>query len=80
LRTAPGPRLELARGLATVPDSTIETDPGTLASLLWHGRRLQDALEAGTAKLGGRRAPVRRFLRFFLQKRDQDLAIGAVAV
>ena len=60
--------LELARGLATDPDATIETDPGTLAGLLWHGQRLQDALEAGTLTLGGRRAAARRFLRCFPQK------------
>ena len=62
-------RLEVARGLATDPDATIETDSGTLASLLWHGQRLEEALEGGTVTLGGRRAAVRRFLRSFPQER-----------
>jgi DNA-binding HxlR family transcriptional regulator len=59
--------LELARGRAADPEATIETDPGTLAGLLWHGQRLQDALDAGRLTLGGRRAAVRRFLRCFPQ-------------
>src|ERR1039458_4814114 len=62
-------RLEVARGLATDPDATIETDSGTLASLLWHGQRLEEALEGGTVTLRGRRAAVRRFLRSFAQER-----------
>jgi DNA-binding HxlR family transcriptional regulator len=57
--------LELARGLVADADATIETDPATLAGLLWHGQRLQDALDAGTLTLGGRRAAVRHFLRCF---------------
>src|ERR1035437_5479145 len=52
-------RLEVARGLATDPDATIETDSGTLASLLWHGQRLEEALEGGTVTLRARPAVLR---------------------
>jgi DNA-binding HxlR family transcriptional regulator len=75
-----GGRLELARGLATAPEVTIETDPATLAGLLWHGRRLQDALQAGALTLSGRRTAVLRFLRFFPQKPAHGYAIGGLAV
>jgi DNA-binding HxlR family transcriptional regulator len=32
-----GDRLEIARGAAERPDATLATDPGTLATVLWHG-------------------------------------------
>jgi DNA-binding HxlR family transcriptional regulator len=32
-----GARLEIVRGSADRPDATIDTDPGTLATVLWHG-------------------------------------------
>jgi DNA-binding HxlR family transcriptional regulator len=58
-------QLELTRGSAEGPDATIETDPGTLASVLWHGRRLTDALRSGDLKIDGDRAATRRFLSLF---------------
>jgi DNA-binding HxlR family transcriptional regulator len=58
LRTAHG-RLEAARGPATEPAAVIEGEPGTLASVLWHG-----ADPASLAVAGDRRA-ARRFLRAF---------------
>src|SRR3984893_14259104 len=36
-------RLELARESAEDPDAIIDTDTGTLAAVLWHGRPLRDA-------------------------------------
>jgi DNA-binding HxlR family transcriptional regulator len=45
LRVADG-RLEIARGEAERPDAVIETDPRTLAMVLWRGRETADkALE-----------------------------------
>jgi DNA-binding HxlR family transcriptional regulator len=35
--SAAGGRLDAARGPAESPDAVIEGDPGTLASVLWHG-------------------------------------------
>jgi len=54
-----GGRLDVARGAAEAPDATIAAEPGTLAAVLWHGRR------AGDLRVEGDRAAVRRFLGLF---------------
>jgi DNA-binding HxlR family transcriptional regulator len=53
---AAGGRLEAARGSAEAPDAVIETSPGTLASVLWHGADARQLSVTGDA---------RRFLRAF---------------
>jgi DNA-binding HxlR family transcriptional regulator len=58
-------RIEIARGSAPAPDATLETDPGTLASVLWPGRRLDEARRAGDLAIGGDRAAVTRLLALF---------------
>jgi DNA-binding HxlR family transcriptional regulator len=58
VRVADG-RLEIRRGTAEQPDATIETDPATLAAVVWHGRPV------GDLEISGRRPLVRRFLRLF---------------
>jgi DNA-binding HxlR family transcriptional regulator len=58
-------RLEVARGSAEMPDATIETDPGTLATLLWHGRRLEEARRSGDIAIAGDRKAVTRLLGLF---------------
>jgi DNA-binding HxlR family transcriptional regulator len=58
-------RIEIARGGAAAPDATIEADPGTLASVLWHGRKLDDARRAGDLVIDGDRTAVTRFLGLF---------------
>jgi len=58
-------RLDLARGRAYRPDASIETDPATLAAVLWHGHRLSEALRSGDMKVEGSGALVTRFLRLF---------------
>ena len=58
-------RLEIARGEAAAPDATIAADPGTLASILWHGRKLDDARRAGDLVVEGDRTAVTRFLGLF---------------
>ena len=58
-------RIEIARGSAPAPDATIETDPGTLASVLWHGRKLAEARRAGDVAIEGDRGAVTRFLGLF---------------
>jgi DNA-binding HxlR family transcriptional regulator len=56
---------EVARGPAEGPVAIIETEPATLAALLWHGRKLSAAARAGEVKLQGSRAAAERFLRLF---------------
>jgi DNA-binding HxlR family transcriptional regulator len=58
-------RLDVARGGAAAPDAIIETDPGTLATVLWHGRRLDEARRAGDVAIEGDRRAVTRLLALF---------------
>lgn len=58
-------RIEIARGSAIAPDATLETDPGTLASILWHGRKLDEARRAGDLAIAGDRTAVTRLLALF---------------
>jgi alkyl sulfatase BDS1-like metallo-beta-lactamase superfamily hydrolase len=58
-------RIEVARGGAADPDAAIETDPGTLAAVLWHGRKLDEARRAGDLAIEGDRAAVTRLLGLF---------------
>jgi DNA-binding HxlR family transcriptional regulator len=57
--TVSGSKLDVTRGTAEDADAAIETDPGTLADVLWDGRPLTDlAIE-------GSRPAVRRFVALF---------------
>ena len=58
-------RLGVQRGGAPAADATIETDPGTLATVLWHGRALDEARRAGDVAIEGDRRAVARLLRLF---------------
>jgi DNA-binding HxlR family transcriptional regulator len=60
-----GGQLEVARGDVAAPVATIDTDPGTLASVLWHGRKLDEARRAGDLTATGDRRALARFLRLF---------------
>jgi DNA-binding HxlR family transcriptional regulator len=51
--------LDAASGPATDPDAVIEGEPGTLASVLWHGA------EPAALHITGDRRAARRFLRAF---------------
>lgn len=57
--------LTLTRGEADAPDAVIETDPGTLAQVLWHGTGLTPTLRSGALKISGDRRIAERFLRLF---------------
>jgi DNA-binding HxlR family transcriptional regulator len=57
--------LELARGTAEDPVAIIETDPGVLAQVLWHGHRLTEALRSGEVRIEGDRTAARLFLSLF---------------
>jgi DNA-binding HxlR family transcriptional regulator len=60
-----GGRFGIARGSARAPDATIESDPATLATVLWHGRRLRDAQRAGRITITGSEEAAERFLAMF---------------
>jgi len=58
-------QFEVARGGAERPDATIETDAGTLAALVYDGRRLEEALRSGDVEIEGDESAVARFLTLF---------------
>jgi hypothetical protein len=47
------------------PTATIETDPGTLSEILWHGRPLADAVESNAVVVEGDMSALGRFPRLF---------------
>ena len=59
-------RLEVVRGVADRPDVTIETDPATLAALVYEGRGLEEALRSGDIEIEGDKEAVARFLTLFV--------------
>jgi DNA-binding HxlR family transcriptional regulator len=58
-------KLDVARGGADDPATTIVTDTATFAALLWQGTKIADAIEAGDAEVEGSRRAAARFLRLF---------------
>jgi hypothetical protein len=54
-----GDTLDVERGSADAPDATIATDPGTLATVLWHGGAESDL------HVEGSRPHVTLFLHLF---------------
>jgi DNA-binding HxlR family transcriptional regulator len=58
LRVAEG-AFEAARGSADEPDAVIDTEPGTLTSVLWRGRPLRDL------NISGSLPAVKRFVKLF---------------
>ena len=57
--------VDVARGGADQPDATIDTDPGTLAAVLWDGGSLGDARRSEALRIEGDKAAVERFVRLF---------------
>jgi len=64
LRVADG-RFDVARGDAEAPDAVLETDPATLANVLWHGRKAAEARRAGDMLVDGDQGAVTRLLGLF---------------
>jgi len=60
-----GRRLTIKRAGAEHPDAAIEADTGGLSAVLWHGRRLGEAVRVGDIKIEGSRPAVERFLQLF---------------
>lgn len=50
---------------ARAPKMQIQTDPGTLTALLWHGQPIDDALDAGALVIDGPKRELARFLKLF---------------
>jgi DNA-binding HxlR family transcriptional regulator/putative sterol carrier protein len=63
-RVADG-RFEIERGGAERPDAIVETEPSTLAAVLWGGRELADALRSGDLKIEGDGPAVERLFGLF---------------
>ena len=57
--------IELRRGALEHPDLKIEVEVGVLAELLWRGRSLDAALDAGEIQLAGSKRAAARFLALF---------------
>jgi DNA-binding HxlR family transcriptional regulator len=60
-----GGRLDISRGGAQDADATIEADPGTLATVLWHGRKLSSARRSGDLAISGNEEAAKRFMAMF---------------
>jgi DNA-binding HxlR family transcriptional regulator len=58
-------QLQLTRGEAERSTATLETDPQTLATLLYQGRLLEDALHTGDATIAGDTTVVTELLQLF---------------
>jgi DNA-binding HxlR family transcriptional regulator len=60
-----GGSFEIVRGRAKQPDAIVQTRPPTLAALIFMGRDLGEAQQAGEIAIEGNEALVARFLRLF---------------
>jgi alkyl sulfatase BDS1-like metallo-beta-lactamase superfamily hydrolase len=69
-------RFEIVRGSSDRPDATIETDPATLAGLVYDDRLLAEALRSGDVEIEGDEAAVARFLGLFPLPEPAALAAG----
>ncbi len=54
---------EAARGEAGNPDAVIESDPNTIASVVFGGKRLGKAVDSGEVEIDGSRQTVNRLFR-----------------
>jgi DNA-binding HxlR family transcriptional regulator len=58
-------RLEIVPGSVDQPDATLDTDPATLAQLLYDGRDLAEAARDGALSIQGGPSAAERFLSLF---------------
>jgi hypothetical protein len=56
-------RFEASHGEAESPDATIRSDPDTLTGIVFRGKPLGQAVEAGKVGIDGSRQAVRALLR-----------------
>jgi DNA-binding HxlR family transcriptional regulator/putative sterol carrier protein len=64
-----GGEIEFASGPAHEPDAIIETDPGTLLTLVTDPRGATRAIRSGDVRIDGDRQAVMRFLALFPRRR-----------
>lgn len=57
--------IEVARGGTAHADATIDTDPDTLAAVLWGGQPLRATQRSGKMTVEGDKTAVERFMRLF---------------
>jgi DNA-binding HxlR family transcriptional regulator len=57
--------LDVARGTAEAADAIVESDPRTLANVLWHGRKAAEARRSGDMAVEGDQRAVTRLLDLF---------------
>lgn len=57
--------IDIERGAAREPDAVIESDPDTLAALVYGGGDLTEALRSGKLRHQGDKAALKRFLKLF---------------
>jgi DNA-binding HxlR family transcriptional regulator len=69
-------RFEIARGGAEEPDAIMESDPATLAALVYEGRPLDEALCSGDIEIEGDESAVARFLGLFTLPEPAAPAVG----
>lgn len=60
-----GGELEAGRGAMTGADAVIETDPATLAAVVYGGRKFGEAVKSGALRVHGSRAVAGRWLKLF---------------
>jgi DNA-binding HxlR family transcriptional regulator len=58
-------RIEVEHGPAEHPDAIVETDAMALSAVIWNGRDLDDAVQAGEVRIEGDRRALDRFLGLF---------------
>jgi DNA-binding HxlR family transcriptional regulator len=69
-------RFEIDRGGAEQPAAAIESDPATLAALVYEGRPLDEALRSGKVEIEGDAEAVERFLTLFVLPEPASPAVG----
>jgi DNA-binding HxlR family transcriptional regulator len=57
--------IEVDRGPAEDPDAIVESDATALSAVIWNGRDLDDAVQAGELRIEGDRQALEPFLRLF---------------
>ena len=70
-------RFKINRGDAERPDAIIETDPATLAALIYEDRELGEAVGSREVKIEGDRQAVERFLDLFRLPDPASFTFGA---
>jgi DNA-binding HxlR family transcriptional regulator len=58
-------RLEVGRHRPTAPLARVDTDTGTLAAVVWHGRPVGEAVTTGALRIKGDPAAAERLLSLF---------------